>query len=243
MPRNGIKFGVQLTRGKGKNVMDQPITQISLPLPLNITKVNSYLVRMDQGFILVDTGYNNSRRQIDIALEHLCTHPGDLRLIILTHGDFDHSGNAAYIRSKYNAPIAMHAADAGMLENGDMFWNRKIKSSLFKKLIPLVIRFNKKDECTPDILLEDGKSLLEFDWDATVLNTPGHSAGSICLLTSSGDLICGDLLTNSTGKPMLNSMLYDTEAGHASLERLQSLPIKMVFPGHGNPFAWKSLTV
>ncbi len=221
--------------------MDQPITQIRLPLPLNFTQVNSYLVRSESGFFLVDTGFNNARHQLEVALEHLCTHPGDLKLIILTHGDFDHTGNAAYLRGKFNAPIAMHVADAGMLENGDMFWNRKIKSPVLKKLMPLLIRFNKKDECTPDILLRDGDSLADHGLDASVLNTPGHSSGSICLLTPSGDLLCGDLFTSSRGTPRLNSMLYDIDAGKASLERLQSLPVKMVYPGHGNPFAWKSL--
>ena len=221
--------------------MDQQIIPIHLPLPLNITQVNSYLARTDQGFFLVDTGMTNARRQLETALDHLCCHPGDLKLILLTHGDFDHTGNATYLRSKFNAPIAMHKADAGMLENGDMFWNRKIKSTLLKKLMPLFIRFGKGNQGSPDILLEDGSSLIEYGWDATVLNTPGHSSGSICVLTSSGDLICGDLLTSSTGKPMLNSMLYDSAAGHTSLERLETMPIKMVYPGHGQPFTWKAL--
>ena len=221
--------------------MDQTITPIRLPLPLNITQVNSYLVRNDSGFFLVDTGMTNARRQLETTLEHLCCHPGDLKLIILTHGDFDHTGNAAYLHRKFNTPIAMHKLDSGMLENGDMFWNRKLSNNLLKKIMQLFIHFRKEDECTPDILLEDGTSLAEYGWDASVLNTPGHSSGSLCLLTSSGDLLCGDLLINSTGKPMLNSMMYDVEAGHTSLNRLKTLPIKTVYPGHGQPFAWQDL--
>ncbi len=221
--------------------MDQQITPIRLPLPLNYSHVNSYLVRTDNGYFLVDTGLRNARRQLEVSLEHLCSHPGDIKLIILTHGDFDHSGNAAYLHGKLNAPIAMHQADAGMLENGDMFWNRKVKNSLVRKIATLVIRFNEQDEAIPDIFLEDGASLVQYGWDATVLNTPGHSSGSICLLTSSGDLLCGDLFTSSRGRPMLNSMMYDVEAGHASLARLRSLHIKMVYPGHGQSFRWKDL--
>ncbi len=221
--------------------MDQLITPIRLPLPLNISHVNSYLVRTEQGFFLVDTGFRNTRHRLEDSLEHLCSHPGDLKLIILTHGDFDHTGNAAYLRRKFNAPIAMHRSDAGMLENGDMFWNRKIKSTLFKKIAPLILRFDKQDEATPDIFLEDGASMAQYGWDATVLNTPGHSSGSICLLTPAGDLLCGDLLTSARGKPELNSMMYDVDAGHTSLARLKTLLIKKVYPGHGQPFAWKDL--
>jgi hydroxyacylglutathione hydrolase len=221
--------------------MESQITPIPLPLPLKMAVVNSYLVHTDTGFILVDTGMTNARRQLEVALDHLCCHPGDLKLILLTHGDFDHSGNAAYLRSLYNVPIAMHEGDAGMLENGDMFFNRKIKSSLVRKLAPLFLRINPNDECTPDIFLEDGSSLSQYGWDATVMNTPGHSSGSICFLSAASDLICGDLLTNARGKPMLNTMLYDLPAGRASLARLDTLPIKMVYPGHGQPFPWNSL--
>jgi glyoxylase-like metal-dependent hydrolase (beta-lactamase superfamily II) len=220
--------------------MIQQITPIRLPLPLNITYVNSYLVRTDQSFFLIDTGMTNARRKLDAALEHLCCNPGDLKLILLTHGDFDHTGNAAYTREKFRTQIAMHAGDSGMLENGDMFWNRKIKNSLLIKLMPIFIRFGNKERCTPDVLLADGDSLARYGLDAQVLNTPGHSSGSICILTASGDLFCGDLLSN-TEKPMLNTMMYDTEAGKSSFERLKAMPIQTVYPGHGQPFPWDAL--
>ena len=221
--------------------MTQQITPIRLPLPLNISHVNAYLVRTDPGFYLVDSGMTNARRQIELALEHLCCRPGDLKLILLTHGDFDHTGNAAHLRNKFTAKIAMHQEDSGMLTHGDMFWNRKIKNSLLKSIMSAFIRIREKDRCEPDIYVEDGISLTEYGWDARVFNTPGHSSGSISILTAYGDLFCGDLFTNSTGKPMLNSMMYDTEAGQTSLERLKTLAIKTVYPGHGQPFAWETL--
>jgi glyoxylase-like metal-dependent hydrolase (beta-lactamase superfamily II) len=221
--------------------MTQQIIPIRLPLPYKLSHVYSYLVKTDLGFFLIDTGMTNARLQIETALEHLCSQPGDLKLILLTHGDFDHTGNAAYLREKFKSQIAMHAGDAGMLENGDMFWNRKIKSSLLKKVLPLFIRFGKNEQCSPDLLLSDGASLIEYGLDAQVLNTPGHSSGSICILTASGDLFCGDLITNSKGKPMLNSMMYDKAAGDASFERLKTFSIEMVYPGHGAAFPWNEL--
>jgi glyoxylase-like metal-dependent hydrolase (beta-lactamase superfamily II) len=217
------------------------ITPIRLPLPFKLSHVYSHLVKTDRGFFLIDTGMTNARHQLEGALEHLCCQPGDLKLILLTHGDFDHTGNAAYLRRKFDTRIAMHEGDVGMLENGDMFWNRKIKNSLLKIVLPLFIHFGKKEQCTPDLLLPDGTSLAEYGLDAQALNTPGHSTGSICILTNSGDLFCGDLLTNSTGKPMLNPMMYDTAAGYASYDRLKTFSIKMVYPGHGRPFPWEAL--
>jgi hydroxyacylglutathione hydrolase len=221
--------------------MIEQIIPINLPLPIKLSSVNCYLVRTSDGFFLVDTGMTNARRQLESALVHFCTQPGDLKLILITHGDFDHTGNARYLRDKFGSRIAMHTDDAPMLEKGDMLWKRKVKSKLLMKLMPMVIRLGESNQCAPDVLLSDGDSLADFGLDAQILNTPGHSSGSICLLTSSGDLFCGDLLTNSSGTPRLNSMMYDQPAGDASLARLKNQSIKMVYPGHGKPFPWESL--
>jgi hydroxyacylglutathione hydrolase len=221
--------------------MTHQIIPFRLSLPLKLGHVSSYLVRAEAGYFLIDTGMTNARRQLESALEHFCTQPGDLKLILLTHGDFDHTGNARYLREKFHSRIAMHASDAGMLENGDMFWNRKIDNGVLKKLMPMFIRFGEKEECTPDVLLSDGDSLADYGLDAQALNTPGHSSGSLCILTSTGDLFCGDLFTNSSNKPRLNSMMYDKPAGDASFNRLKTFSIKTVYPGHGAPFAWEKL--
>ena len=222
--------------------MNIEITTISLPLPLNISRVNSYLVKTDSGFFLIDTGMTNARRQLIAELEKQGCLPGELKLILLTHGDFDHTGNAVYIRQKYGSQIAMHQGDVGMLENGDMFWNRKFDNRLLRGMMKTFMPFKAENQGKPDLILEDGNSLSMYSLDATVYNTTGHSSGSVCILTDAGGLFAGDLLTNSTGKPMLNSLMYDKEAGAASLERLKTLPIQTVYPGHGQPFKWTELS-
>lgn len=224
-----------------ETLMTQEIFTIPLPLPLKMAYVNSYLVKTEAGFFLIDTGMTNARRRLEAELLLAGCHPGDLKLIILTHGDFDHIGNAAYLHKCYNARIAMHEGDIGMLQHGDMFWNRGFNKPLVKKLMSFFIHLGKKDRCTPDLILKDGTSLMKSGLDSQVLSTPGHSSGSICILTRSGDLFCGDLLINSTGKPMLNSMMYDKAAGNSSFEKLKTQPIKMVHPGHGATFSWEAL--
>jgi len=86
--------------------------------------VNCYLLTTDTGFFLIDTGFSKNREDIEKELESVGCIPGTLKLIVLTHGDFDHSGNAAYFREKYNVKIAMHIDDEGMVEKGDLFYNR-----------------------------------------------------------------------------------------------------------------------
>jgi glyoxylase-like metal-dependent hydrolase (beta-lactamase superfamily II) len=76
----------------------------------------------------------------------------------------------------------------------------------------------------------------DYGFDAQVLSIPGHSKGSIGILTASGDLFCGDLLENAT-EPATNSIMDDVAACAASLKKLQGFDIDTVYPGHGKPFA------
>lgn len=203
---------------------------------------NCYLVGAGNGkFVLIDTGASFYRGAVDRELMSAGCRAGNLSLIILTHGDMDHSGNGAYLRLKYGAKIAMHQADAGMVERGDMSWNRKTGGTariLFK--LPFV-RLSKGNRFTPDVYLADGQDLTGYGFpDARILHLPGHSKGSICILTGDGDLFCGDLFTNR-GQPALNSIIDDLAAAKTSLERLKGLPIKTVYPGHGKPFQFSQL--
>lgn len=214
------------------------VEPIRLALPYKLGSVNCYLITTDTGSLLIDTGTSNQRAELEQALESAGCSPGDLKLIVLTHGDFDHTGNAVYLRQKFGAKIAMHAADAGMLERGDMFWNRKKGSALLRRMAPALFGFGKSQRGSPDVIVADGSDLAAYGCDAQVLHLPGHSSGSIGILTTAGDLICGDLLDN-TEQPVLNSIMDDVPTARASIERLRGLTIRTVYPGHGQIFPWE----
>ncbi|HNS51035.1 MAG TPA: MBL fold metallo-hydrolase [Anaerolineae bacterium] len=220
--------------------MSGAITTISLPLPFGRRGVNCYLLRAADGFVLVDTGHASARQALLRALGDAGCRPGLLRLVLLTHGDFDHIGNAAALRSAFGAPLAMHSEDAGMAERGDMFAGRRRPRALVRALVPLLVRLRPADRFSPDALLEGGEGLAVHGLEANVVWLPGHSRGSIGLLTAGGALFCGDLLEN-TAAPALNSLIDDPEAARASLERLRGLEVSTVYPGHGEPFRLEEL--
>jgi len=201
--------------------------------------VNSHLLRTEAGFVLVDTGKPERRVQLEARLRGAGCTPGDLRLIVVTHGDYDHAGNAAYLRRMFGAPIAMHVADVRRVETGD--WDlgmkpRPDKFPLLFRTMALFVRPGAFETFTPDVLLDHGQSLAQSGLDATIVHLPGHTAGSIGVLTSGGDVFCGDLLDSMLGRPSLEFFIDDMAAARASLDRLRELDVNITYPGHGRPF-------
>ena len=189
--------------------MPERIHTITLPLPLGLGSVNAYLLRSAGRFVLIDTGPPRARMRVERALGRAGCASSDLRLMVLTHGDYDHTGNACRLRGRYGAPIAIHPLDARMLREGDMFSGRNRPNLLVRWAISKLFGFGRSERCAPDIHLEDAMSLRDYGLDARILLLPGHSSGSVGVLTSEGDLFCGDLLENR-GRPSARSRGYAT---------------------------------
>ncbi len=210
---------------------------------IDLGMVNCYLVKTDRGFILIDTGMASHRPAVEKALVEAGCAEGGLKLVILTHGDIDHSGNCAYLQRKYNAKIAMHPGDADMCSSGQMKMDRKITSFfhkifmtiMFKLFIGRYLRKNPYEIFKPDLLLEDGRYLGDFGFDAKVIHVPGHTKGSIVVLTPDGKLLCGDILQNRK-KPDVTFIVENEAELASSVEKLKKLKIEAVYPGHGKMF-------
>jgi len=207
--------------------------------------VNAYLIKTDSGFYLVDTGMANQRAAVEKALAAAGCRPGDLRLILVTHGDSDHIGNCAYLREKYGAKIAMHPNEAALAAGGTMLVSRKpeqgLRTQLFMGVLGRLFALRKPDQFKADLSLAGDDDLSAWGLQARALHIPGHSTGSIGILTAAGDLFCGDLISNS-GQPKFH-IVDDPAAARASVEKLRRLDVKTVYPGHGKPFALEAFVV
>jgi hydroxyacylglutathione hydrolase len=207
--------------------------------------VNCYLATAGDGFVLIDTGFSSKRAVLDRQLGEAGCQPGNLKLVLLTHGDTDHTGNSAFLRQQFGARIAMHEDDSGMAESGDMSLNRRARPDgvsivgraimLFGKLTVLFGGPSRFEGFKPDLYVADGEDLSGYGLDARVIHIPGHSKGSIGVLTAGGDLLCGDLLYSLFG-PSPHFLVDDSADYSASIEKLKSLRIGTVYPGHGKPF-------
>jgi hydroxyacylglutathione hydrolase len=206
--------------------------------------VNAFLVRTKNVFVLIDTGLTQQWEKLQIELTSAGCLPDKLKLVVITHGDFDHTGNCAKLQEKYKAKIAMRQDDSFMVENG-VFLKRKIRTLLGRIIILLSrlrhrrVSFNK---FKPDIFLRDGQSLKEYGFDAKVIHLPGHTKGSIGILTDEGNLFAGDTLVNST-KPDIAIFINNVQELKNSISKLKKMNIKKVYPGHGKIFLFSDLKI
>jgi hydroxyacylglutathione hydrolase len=204
--------------------------------------VNAFLIGAQDGFVLIDSGTAGQWERLERRLTSAGCLPGKLRLVIATHGDFDHTGNCARLQRRYRAPIAMHEADAFMVENGVMV-DRIVRTFSGKLMMLLAKMGNRRtpfDRFKPDVFLADGQEMSAYGLDARVVHIPGHTKGSVGILTDDGSLIAGDTFANMR-KPGVSPFIDDPEELNRSIDKLKGLPVRTVYPGHGKPFPGEAL--
>jgi hydroxyacylglutathione hydrolase len=222
---------------------------------IDLKAVNCYLGKEDNNFILFDTGghttfdknFTDRCEALMNELESLGCKSGNLKLIVLTHGDIDHVANAVRIKEKYQTKIAMHVGDLQLVES--LTLEKMMRSFQFRSIVlNIIFQFMKRPirkvsnkiladfkPFTPDILLNEGDSLLEYGFNAKILHIPGHTEGSIGVLTQNGGLIAGDVFA-CFKKPSMAPNAENFKLLTSSIKRLKAMNIGMVYPGHGRPF-------
>ena len=174
-------------------------------LTLGDYMTNCYILRQEASSkcLLIDPGYEAER--ILSVLEEKRMEP---EAILLTHGHFDHVGAVQDIAAETGCDVYIGDADLGlppMLTNGRLYYTHTYPASGTLMLAGLTLR---------------------------VLPTPGHTPGSVCLLTEDTMLSGDTLFRGSCGRTDFPGGSWEQML--ASLKRLSELPGDYrVLPGHG----------
>jgi hydroxyacylglutathione hydrolase len=142
----------------------------------------------------------------------------DIKYIVLTHGHMDHIGALKEVKEATGAEVAVHSDDADSLQDQSL-------GALFGLAYPT--------PSPPDRLLEEGDSLDVGDLHFSVLHTPGHTPGGICLL-GHGVVFSGDTLFNyGIGRTDFPGGSY-SQIMDSIRNKLMVLPDDtIIYPGHG----------
>ena len=192
---------------------------------------NAYLVKRDDGITVVDTGLPGNAGKIIDYVQSIGGHPSDIKTIVLTHSDMDHAGSVARLKEETNAKVAIHEADAPRLSGEKEPKAVKGVLGLLLRAMAAVMRFKRMKA---DVLLKDSDIIDGL----TVIHTPGHTDGSICLYLPGRALFVGDaLLTDDERMLSLprRSMSTDLDQAKESIKKISELKYSVLLPGHGPP--------
>ncbi len=178
-------------------------------LPLGFLQANCYVVSQGHKCIAIDPGAEASK-----LLSFLSEKGLELEAVLLTHGHFDHVGAAEEVVMSTGSQLWMHERDFSYgPEDQQMF--------PLSNCDRLNIHF-----------FEDGEVLQFAGLDISILETPGHTWGSVCICIED-KLFAGDtLFAGSIGRTDLAG--GDIRWMQKSLQRLKNLETNYtVYPGHG----------
>jgi len=194
-----------------------------------IRGANSYLSVTEDGILVIDTGMPGNAQRILRQIKALNKAAKDVKMIILTHSDIDHSGSAAELKRITGAKVAIHSGDAPSL-SGDKELKRV--KGFVGVIFKLMKRFMRFQTIKPDIILKDGDKIDNL----TVIYTPGHTEGSICLYKTSDILFAGDAVrTDKRGNLKLppSAMTLNVKEALESVKKLATLEFDVLLAGHG----------
>ncbi len=200
-----------------------------------------YLIQ-DTGCIMIDGGSPGQAETFRQALTKLSLNPRDIKLVVLTHGHWDHIASAQAIQSMTGARLALHQQEKDWLEQsltpqppGVTAWGRVMRA-----MLGLYVTMIRIPPAKVDVVLGDEPlSLAEYGIPGKIVSTPGHSRGSVSIVLETGDAFVGDLamaefpLRLSPGLPIFAE---DVRQLRQSWQTLFDAGVKTIYPAHGKPF-------
>ena len=143
-----------------------------------------------------------------------------VKFIINTHGHFDHIKENDNLRKFFKTKVAIHEKDAIFLKRPDLNLSEWINKKLILE--------------DPDIYLKDGDIIKVGEKNLKIIETPGHTPGSICIFDGEimfvGDLIFKDGI-GRTDLPMGNK-----DEIFKSINKILNYNPNVFFPGHFEEF-------
>jgi len=228
------------------------IHRISVPTPFKVGPVNVYLIEEDP-LTLIDTGPRTDEavRELKAGLAQLGYGLGAIKRVIISHAHADHFGLARTVVEESGAEVYVHAWDAPAVSGPadyepfrNLLERAGVPSEALERLAAGGRSFRQYEQRLDKVHTLEDEDVVSFEHESlTVVHTPGHTPGSICLLRTSSRLMfsADTILKNITPNPVLNPDPIDPTKRFqslgeymVSLARIKSLAPTLLKGGHGD---------
>ena len=208
---------IQIHKGKNLEVLILPVGQMHANCYLIVDKKTSNCLILDPGD---DAEYIESIIS-DRTLKPL--------KIICTHGHFDHIGAVLTLKLAYQIPF--------LISKKDEFLLKKARNSASH-----FVGIDTGPAPKVDKYTEEKASILFGKNRFQILETPGHTPGSICLYSKEENILfAGDLIFAEGGVGRTDFSYSKASQLQISLQKIFKLPKNtLIFPGHGEGFILSS---
>jgi glyoxylase-like metal-dependent hydrolase (beta-lactamase superfamily II) len=196
--------------------------------------VSAFLIRADDGLVLVDSGTPMGTRAITRRLEE-SGGVHEVRHVVITHHHMDHVGQLAPLVERSGAKVWAHPLDAAVIR-GERKARPESRNALERAGVWAVERFAPKAKpARVDHELTDGQ-VLPIAGELIAYHTPGHTAGHVSfLMPAKRILFVGDAAANYFGRlgPPFGLSTEDHQAVKRSIGKLSGLDFDVACFGHG----------
>ena len=204
---------------------------------LNNNFVNLYLINDPDGLTVIDTGLARSGPKLVLkAIADMGRRPADLKRILITHADPDHTGGAAELKAKTGARIYASKIEAEAIEAGTT--SREVQGGAFMKAVFSVMGkvMMPLAPAHVDEIIMHGQ-VLPVLGGLQVIATPGHTPGHVSFYAPAHHiLIAGDSMNASSGSLKFEPapVHWSYEKGCESVKVEAGLNARVVCCGHGH---------
>lgn len=199
---------------------------------------NSILLVNGSNSIIIDTGVRGYLHHFKMQLKQFNLKPTDIKLIILTHTHYDHTGNLRTLAELTGAKVLVHKNEFENLKSG--FTPIPTGQGTYSRLISKLGRVVYPKYASPksffaNLINENEFELQEFGIEGKIISTPGHTHGSQSVLIGK-KLISGDTFIHMPNGKIFPHFANNPKILLETWQQLFDSGIEEIYPGHGKPF-------